>query len=235
MHPLRRRSNSEAAELQLQYITFHPHRKYCTKLNLPTLFVWFSLLLILTAAACCVGDTSIIHSIFLVILPQAFPLRISKVFCPMCKGVTEITDVLHRSTHLQVGVVLHPFCIVRCIADNSPVRGTCCILLTPWWIFLFWNWVVFRVVRTSGYFFDGDRVHYCTFLHFRRGMAKQMTRSWAQLPTTAFSDRIGSDSLKIQTKRNRLMGYIKNSPRTKMSRFFVRQTFPPNPWLLLFG
>jgi hypothetical protein len=24
-----------------------------------------------------------------------------------------------------------------------------------------------------------------------------------------------------------MMGYIKNSPRTKMSRFFVRQTFPP--------
>ena len=42
-------------------------------------------------------------------------------------------------------------------------------------------------------------------------------------PTTAFSDRIGSDSVKIQAKRKRMMGYIKNLPRTKMSRFFVRQ------------
>jgi hypothetical protein len=46
--------------------------------------------------------------IVFVVLTQTFPLRIHKVFCPMCKGATEVTDVLHWSTHLQVGVVPLP-------------------------------------------------------------------------------------------------------------------------------
>ncbi len=41
-----------------------------------------------------------------------------------------------------------------------------------------------------------------------------------------FSDRIRSVSKKIQTKTNRMMGYMKNGTRTKMSRFFVRQRLP---------
>ncbi len=53
--------------------------------------------------------------IVLIVLTLDFFLRIRKVFCPMCKGVTEITDVLHQSTHLQVGVVPLPLFKVRWI------------------------------------------------------------------------------------------------------------------------
>ena len=57
------------------------------------------------------------------------------------------------------------------------------------------------------------------FSHFQRGIPERKC-------PTAFSDRIRSVSEKIQTKTNRMMGYIKNGPRTKMSRFFVRQRLP---------
>jgi hypothetical protein len=41
-----------------------------------------------------------------------------KELVAMRKVVTEVADVFNGPTHLQVGVVPHPFCIVGCIADK---------------------------------------------------------------------------------------------------------------------
>jgi hypothetical protein len=64
-------------------------------------------------------------------------------------------------------------------------------------------------------------------LYFFAFLARNGQTEELNFPTTAFSDRICSDSETIQTKRKRIMGYIKKSPQTKMRGFFIRQTFPP--------
>ncbi len=48
----------------------------------------------------------------------------------------------------------------------------------------------------------------------------------AQLPPTAFSNQCQSVSKKIKTKRKRMMGWIKNGPKKKLSWFFVCQHLP---------
>jgi hypothetical protein len=70
---------------------------------------------------------------------------------------------------------------------------------------------------------------YGTLLYFFAFSARNgQTDNQKLSPTShhSVSDRIASDSVKIQAKRKRMMGYIKNSPQTKMSRFFVRQRLP---------
>ncbi len=85
-----------------------------------------------------------------------------------------------------------------------------------WMIFLwFFDLCLYAQQLLGGY--------YSTYTEF---LARNGQIWPAQLPPTAFSDQCQSVSKKIKTKRKRMMGWIKNGPKRKLSWFFVRQHLP---------
>jgi hypothetical protein len=70
-----------------------------------------------------------------------------------------------------------------------------------------------------------NRLFVMVLLYFTEFLARNGQIWQAKLPPTAFSDQIHSDSMKIKTKRKRMMGWIKIGPKN-LSWFFIRQHLP---------